>query len=228
MVLASANKRQKDDLKEVVWCLGLSRLSVCYLETLAKQVIFSSKRLLAHLAHVLQAECWSLHLAAFNGKTLGNFLLVYQFIKGFPNKQQFISHFGLEIHWPTEHFNSFSCSGFSASTQVLNFTLWDINPRAVEYCIKALLLSISSLTKSCLLSAITEVLTFLLMTAPPLHLPPSHCRLSSFPYVISYCSGKMGVIVLQRREKCCDRIQCSRPLPMGIFCICILLKFGVT
>lgn len=38
----------------------------------------------------------------------------------------------------------------------------------------------------------------------------------------------MGVIVLKRREKCCDRIQCGRPLPMGKFCIFLLSKFGVT
>lgn len=43
-------------------------------------------------------------------------------LKGFPNKQQFISLFGLEIHWPTEQFNSFSCTGISASMQVLDFS----------------------------------------------------------------------------------------------------------
>lgn len=70
------------------------------MEILAKQVVLSRKHLLAHLMHVLQAECWCLHLAAFNGKTLGDFLLVYQSVKGFPNEQQF----GMEIHWPTENF----------------------------------------------------------------------------------------------------------------------------
>lgn len=56
-------------------------------------------------------------------KNLRDFLLDYQSFKGFPNKQQFITHFGLEIHWPTEHFNSFSCSGLFARIQVLNFSL---------------------------------------------------------------------------------------------------------
>lgn len=31
----------------------------------------------ACLVHILQAECWTLHLATLNGKSLGDFLLVY-------------------------------------------------------------------------------------------------------------------------------------------------------
>lgn len=50
---------------------------LCYLETLAKQGRIQQEAPTTCLVCVLQAECWTLHLATLNGKSLGDFLLVY-------------------------------------------------------------------------------------------------------------------------------------------------------
>lgn len=143
---------------------------LCYLETLAKQVIFSKK-------HLLPAWCtWSkqnlmLHLATLNGKSLGDFLLVWSSVlrqtAGCWSLTSVWKYIGEENSWTVCLFLH-----FSASMQELNFSRCNsLKTTSILWLVSKVFLSISSpLNKSCLLSAVIEVLTLrwlLLMTGPP-------------------------------------------------------------